>query len=437
MSKVIDYLYELGLTSLEKIESYFLKTDIDTILSFDEYIGELVYMDWKIAEYSPYSFAPSIDVSGFGGCSEIGCKIRRANKFIKFSSLYSDYIYLIINSITNPHSMDFTPEQIDNYREELISDYSLILLYSDLIREGIARIIPSHFSVCPDCFAKYVYNTNELDKLKPIAKGYALKAHMEVTEYFHDQNLSFIRLSNLPELFPDHDGLFAVQGGIISDVCKTVSSFPYIITDTNIVHGFIEENLFKQFITTKFETFISSSYQSKYITSKVSDKSLIDRTSPRTIGNAPPPIFEMPFLENIGPKAILDLRKSEYDAFNEYRIAIDKASKHYLTSSTDSEFRDIYDDIVYPAFVKIDGMFKRAKRAHTIKTLCELAVVSSTVTLGIMNSAIPKDPISIVAAAGGSTALLTQLGKVIDRKISSGNELEQQDFYFLWKLKNQ
>lgn len=145
----------------------------------------------------------------------------------------------------------------------------------------------------------------------------------------------------------------------------------------------------------------------------------------------------MPFLENIGPKAILDLRKSEYDAFNEYRIAIDKASKHYLTSSTDSEFRDIYDDIVYPAFVKIDGMFKRAKRAHTIKTLWELAVVSSTVTLGIMNSAIPKDPISIVAAAGGSKALLTQLGKVIDRKISSGNELEQQDFYFLWKLKHQ
>ena len=93
---VIDYLYELGLTSLEKIESYFLKTDIDTILSFDEYIGELVYMDWKIAEYSPYSFAPSMEVSGFGGCSEISCKIRRANKFIKFSSLYSDCIYLII-----------------------------------------------------------------------------------------------------------------------------------------------------------------------------------------------------------------------------------------------------------------------------------------------------------------------------------------------------
>ena len=120
---------------------------------------------------------------------------------------------------------------------------------------------------------------------------------MEVTEYFNDQNISFVRLSNLPEFFPDHDGFFAIQGGVISDICKTVSSFPYIIADSNIVYGFIEENLFKQFITTKFEAFISSSYQSKYITSKVSDKSLIDSSSPRTIGNTPPPIFEMPFLE--------------------------------------------------------------------------------------------------------------------------------------------
>jgi len=210
MSKIIDYLHELNLTSLEKIEHYFIESDIDTILSFDEYIGELAYEDWKIAEYSPYSFAPSMDVSGFGGCSEINCKMRRANKFIKFSSLYSDCIYLIVNSITNPHATDITEENIDNYRDELISDYSLILLYSDLLSDGIARIIPSHFSLCPDCFSKHICNISDFDMLKPLIEEYAAKAIMEATEYFSHRNLSFIRLSNLFELFPDHDGLFAL-----------------------------------------------------------------------------------------------------------------------------------------------------------------------------------------------------------------------------------
>lgn len=64
MSKIVDYLYELGLTSLEKIRDYFLITDIDTILSLEEYVGDLAFEDWNIAEYSPYSFAPSMDVSG-------------------------------------------------------------------------------------------------------------------------------------------------------------------------------------------------------------------------------------------------------------------------------------------------------------------------------------------------------------------------------------
>ena len=127
MSKIIDYLCDVGLTSLEKIRDYFLTNDMDTILSLEEYIGDLAFEDWNIAEYSPYSFAPSMDVSGFGGCAEISCKINRANKFIKFSSLYSDNIYLIVNSITNPHPVQSDDEM---YRWGLINDYSLILLYS-------------------------------------------------------------------------------------------------------------------------------------------------------------------------------------------------------------------------------------------------------------------------------------------------------------------
>lgn len=436
MSKIIDYLQELGLTSQERIEYYFSENDIDTIFSFDEHIGELAFEDWKIAEYSPYSFAPSMDVSGFGGCSGLNCKMQRANKFIKFSSLYSDHIYLIVNSITNPHSMDLTDENMNYYRSELINDYSLILVYSDLIREGIARIIPSHFSVCPDCFAKQVCNIRDFDALKPLVQEYTTKAIMEVSGYYKNQDIGFVRLGNLPELFPDHDGFFAFQGGIISELCKKISSFPYVVSDQELIHDLIESHLFHNYVTARFEAFISSAYQSKYITSKISDKALIESSSAKVIGNSFPLIFEMPFLENIHPKAILELRKSEHDAFNEYRIAIDQASKHYITSSNNAECRDIYDDVIYPAFVKLDAMLERTKKAHRIKTFCEMAVVSSTVTLGVMSSAIPKDPLAIAAAVGGSEVLLSQLGNVMERKLNSGNELEQQDFYFLWKLKN-
>lgn len=431
MSKIIDYLCDVGLTSLEKIRDYFLTNDMDTILSLEEYIGDLAFEDWNIAEYSPYSFAPSMDVSGFGGCAEISCKINRANKFIKFSSLYSDNIYLIVNSITNPHPVQSDDEM---YRWELINDYSLILLYSDLIKDGIARIIPAHFSVCPDCFSKHVCDLSDFSLLEPLADEYAAKAILEATEYYRQDDLSLVTLRNLPELFPDHDGLFSLQGGEISKLCQNIKNFPYCIQDIDLIRRFIKEHLFDEYITAKFETFISSSYQAKYITAKASDRVLIETQEQKITGMTPPPVFDMPFLENISSKDVLALRHTEGDAFNEYRIAMDNASKQYLSINANAEARDIYDDIIYPAFVKIDAAFNRAKRIHTIKNVCALVVTSSTVTLGVMNATIPKDPIAIAAAIGGSEVLLSQLGNVVERKLNSGNELERQDFYFLWKL---
>ena len=432
MSKIVDYLYELGLTSLEKIRDYFLITDIDTILSLEEYVGDLAFEDWNIAEYSPYSFAPSMDVSGFGGCAEISCKIRRASKFIKFSSLYSDCIYLIVNSITNPHPPQI--EEDEMYRWDLINDYSLILLYADLLQANIARIIPAHFSVCPDCFSKHICDLSDFSLIEPLVHEYTAKAALEATEYFRQEDLSFLTLSNLPELFPDHDGYFSQQGGSISKLCQSASSFPYKIQNKELIGNFIREHLFEEFVTAKFETFISASYQSKYITTKASDKALIETQTHKITGSTPPPVFEMPFLENISSKDVLDLRRAEGDAFNEYRVAMDNASKQYLSINSNAEAHDIYDDLIYPAFVKLDTAFNRAKRIHAIKNACALIVSSSTVTLGIMNSAIPKDPVAIAAAIGGSDVLLSQLGNVVERKLNSGNELERQDFYFLWKL---
>lgn len=432
MSKIIDYLYEVGLTGLDKIRDYFLTNDMDTILSLEEYVGDLAFEDWNIAEYSPYSFAPSMDVSGFGGCAEISCKIRRASKFIKFSSLYSDCIYLIVNSITNPHPAQ--TEEDEMYRWGLINDYSLILLYADLIQANIARIIPAHFSVCPDCFSKHVCDLSDFALIEPLVDNYAAKAVMEATEYFSQEDLSFVALRNLPELFPDHDGLFSLQGGEISKLCQTAANFPYNIQNKELIRDFIKEHLFEEYITAKFEMFISSSYQAKYITAKVSDRALIETQTNKITGTTPPPVFDMPFLENISSKDVLDLRHAEGDAFNEYRIAMDNASKQYLSINSNAEARDIYDDIIYPAFTKLDAAFNRAKRIHAIKNACALVVTASTVTLGVINSAIPKDPVAIAMAVGGSEVLLSQLGNVAERKLNSGNELERQDFYFLWKL---
>ena len=180
---------EIGLTNFDNIQDYFFKSNLETIISLHEYLQELAYEDWSISDYSPYSFAPSMEL------------------FNKFPSLYGDTVYFIVNSITNPHIPDFSDDKHKEfeYRYHLMSDCSLIFLYSELIVRNIAKIIPPHFSICPDCFAKCICNEDALLSLNPISQKYSEKAVLEVIEYNSKTKNGCIVIKNLPELFPNHD----------------------------------------------------------------------------------------------------------------------------------------------------------------------------------------------------------------------------------------
>lgn len=87
----------------------------------------------------------------------------------------------------------------------------------------------------------------------------------------------------------------------------------------------------------------------------------------------------------------------------------------------------------------------RIKRAFDYIKVCPFSQVNrpvfveakdSSVTLGVMNSIVPANPVGIITALGGAGALVKQINGVIERKLLVENELEAQDFYFLWKLKN-
>lgn len=432
MSKIIDYMKELDLTTFEKINCYFTQTPIDVIQCFDEHMGNLAYEDWSIAEYSPYSFSPSMDLSGFGGCSELECKKSRAINFSKFASLYSDTVYFIVNSITNQSSLNIDECEL-LYRQNLVNDYSLILLYSQLIEKNIAKIIPPHFNICPDCFSKYIENKNELQTLNPIIDEYSIKAVIEATFYDKNEHIGFFEIKNLPELFPEHNGYMLINGGPCLDYLEKAKKFPMIIQDEQINNGIIKEYVYENYLTSKYEALVSSLYQAKFVTSKPFDKTMIDLSSRQTISSIPSPVFDMPFFSNIDIQTILKFRETEYHAFNDYRIALDKATKSYVEEP--SQLNAIYDDIIYPAFVKLDEMFERTKRMRIAKNISGLLVIGSTVTLGLMNSVVPANPLGIATALGGTGALVRYVGDVVERKLTTDNELEKQDFYFLWKLK--
>ena len=435
MSKMVDYIKDLGMTDLEKIREYFTKTKLDTVVSFHEYMLELASEEWVISEYSPYSFTPSLAMSGFGGCAEYNCKIRRASTFHKFSALYSDTVYFFVESITNPPPNSFieNPENEVEYRDQLIKDFSLIWLYADLIEYGIAKIIPPHFSICPHCFAKQIFDKKELSLLDPLIKKYAESAIISAYAYIPTQNIGVVSV-NIPELYPDHPIFRSIEKGMGIDFIKKIKKFPVDITDTHFKTRIVKQCITDNYITTKLESFISSSYRSRLITDKPFDQNLLSLNHSGITASLTPPVFTMPFLEGIQTETVLKIRESEHHAFNEYRIAMDQATHEYIKATQAAEIEDIQNDIIYPAFVKLDSMFASTTKRKAITNIGSLIVSSATVTLGVMNSVIPQNLPTVIAALGGTEALLKYLMSVAERKLNADNEIEKQDFYFLWKL---
>ncbi|MCK9267258.1 MAG: hypothetical protein M0P14_00925, partial [Alkaliphilus sp.] len=96
----------------------------------------------------------------------------------------------------------------------------------------------------------------------------------------------------------------------------------------------------------------------------------------------------------------------------------------------------IYNDILYPEFANLDLKLKNLKEGTFKKTFGDILIVGSVVTAGLLSGMIPMSFAGVGAALGG-TAGVTALGnKLKDNQGNKEAELRTNDYYYLWKLKN-
>lgn len=211
MSKLIEYLESINLLKQEVLFDYICENDISTINSLVLYMRKLIDEDYVVSEYSPFVFVPNGDISGTGGCDEISCKISRAEKFATFSALYADKVYIQLSFITNEHYDFYDIEEIEsnemmyqNYKMNVLKDMVIILAYSELIKNEIVIITPSHKMLCPDCFQREVFGRSIID-IEMIKSEYRSKANVILKDYDSIREEAEVSITNIEEFFPEHD----------------------------------------------------------------------------------------------------------------------------------------------------------------------------------------------------------------------------------------
>lgn len=444
MHKLIEYFDDLGILSTERLENFVWNSELYILIDTAKYIRNIVNESFVPSEYSPFSFVPSVELSGVGGCNEISCKLERAQNFSLFSSLYADNVYITLSFITSMHFED-TIEDIGpddyEYRYRLWCDFSIICVYADLINADIIKIAPIENSYCPNCFQKHILNLNNPVDLSEIKRYYDDVSEMLICDKDKKMDTVTISVRNMDDFFTSHDGVVDYPYSLLSLLEKDERKKGSLIKNHLVKSGIINDLVNDTFSEICLNSYCCNQMESKYITSKTVDGILMEMTytakkahfDKRKSANVP--FYDLPIISEAPIKTILQLREVENDAFNRYRIALNKAVQENYSVERGVQVKEIYDDIIYPAFQHLDERLHNIKTGVFKKTFAAIAITSSVIFAGTY-SGIIKNNLSDILTAIGGTSVLTGAGiKTFDGLLNRNQKLKENDYYFIWKLK--
>jgi len=439
MSDIIDFLNENGLLGKKQILDFVKNTHITNLQKFIEDVKDILLKSNKEQEYTPFSFLASRDISGAGGCTETTCKIERAENLAKFAALYVDKLYIELISISDSHFLKLAEIKESKFREVIKNDLLLIDKYRILINNEIVNILkPYHF--CKQCLEEALRAIENEMYIKELENYYLNKVKIKVS--YHPElkkilNEYIYEISNVDDIFGHK--IYHFTGFITNNLYSIIKDNPgqeYELSEEQITESKLINNILKDEITRlRFQTLESRNLNAKYITSKDFDSYLYELSSNSKTNiidvQEEVPVYDLPIISGIDIKDILKIRNSEYDSFKNYQIALNKAAKERIKANTKIEMKEIYEDIIYPEFIGLDSKLHKYRSNRFKKIIGKLLFVGGVVTLGLKTGLITNDSTSVLTSIAGASTTANFLSGKNNKK-----DIEDNDFYFLWKLKN-
>jgi len=447
MSRLSEWIREVNWDNEDIRNEYIFTSSIEELLELIAYLRKLIEADYLMPEYNPFSYVPNNELSGIGGCREIGCKVRRAKKFATFSAIYADDVYIQLNLITSEHfdlynHNDFNEKDSYDFKYDFVAEIEVIMSYLTLIECGVVHIEPVRKTYCKNCFQKVLLQRDDLIDITPIKQYVKEKVIIKAIEYDKKNKLLVAELRNIDDYFDGENLIVLIEEREDNKFFESHKKLGVMDKTERLWNDLIEEFVEGEFVSACYYANYCRENNAKLITSKLSDgmfamltrgendaKHILD-----VYKNLPQ--YDMPFFQNISIQKAIQLREKESAAFNRYRIALNKAIEEQCKTNSKIEWQDIYNDILYPEFANLDLKLKNLKEGTFKKTFGDILIVGSVVTAGLLSGMIPMSFAGVGAALGG-TAGVTALGnKLKDNQGNKEAELRTNDYYYLWKLKN-
>lgn len=445
MSTLIDYLESINLLTEERLYDYICENDVATLNGLVLYIRELIDADYEISKYTPFVFVPNGDISGTSGCAELSCRMSRAEKFAIFSALYADKVYIQLEFITQEHYEFIDIEEIEMdeelsyiYKIDVLKDLSIILIYAELIKSNIIIITPSHKMLCMNCFQREMFGKSVID-IEKIKREYRSKAKVILKDYDEKNEDVGIIISNIDEFFPDHDLFWNIHGKDLIEMLKN-EKIGEIISNQEYCDNFVDEFISEEILSAMYTAKYCREQNAKLITNKLSDAMFLSlRNENQSLAEVKNytnylPEYDLLITNNLSLKNVIKLREEESESFNKYRIALNRAVIEQNKTMDATDWKRIYDDIIYPELNNLDMKIKQIKNGRFNRFFGSMAVVGTALVANAFGNTINPDMFSFLPTVA-TTVGTGGVNYFLDKSSVKKAELQNNDYFFLWKLK--
>lgn len=430
-----------ALHNLDRLKTFVWDTDLDTIDAFVKEVQDIIEDDKTKYTYSPFMFYPNPDLSGIGGCYETKCKLKRANKFSLFASLYADAIFLSFDPVsTNGDISKLSEEEIYKYLCDVENLLALLLTYRDLINSGIARLSINRSRLCSSCLNKTLQRYQTVFSIPDLLKQYINQATISVEKDAYEKEKYWISYDNMANLIPGNHILMEYSSQNIPEL-KYYSRQKKVINAPNLKKKLLSDLVLSS-IGEAYETAqFSQMYRAKMITDipldlqiaqllqgKEQDTIITKNKYKQSID------YDLPIIGNLSIAKILQLREKMQDSFNRYRNSVNA----FIQKNQNSHVVDIqklYDQEIYPQFTELLARIHEMKSRQLSQIVGEGIIWTSVLGVGYASGLISSVSDAITAAGGIGTIIHRATDKIFKFQ-EEKQKIERNPYFFLWKLKN-
>lgn len=144
----------------------------------------------------------------------------------------------------------------------------------------------------------------------------------------------------------------------------------------------------------------------------------------------------VPFLKELSPAEILQVREKEEDAFILFKSALAEAIDEYRKNYgrfEEADARALYSDILRPKLTELKSKVSKARRSLIKGTTRKVIALTGSISFGVYTGFLPQG-LAAAAAALGLVKVLADFTEALMTMSDIEESARGHNMYFLWKI---